>query len=181
MANQTDLDIVYDESIEEKIQSGDDNPFGKFRIRVDETYLLGSESGYISDWMTGQLYEQLSAVRAVMEGKAAVVEVYESYLFFRPNESDRSYVSIMGCHELEPKPRQSQTYDFSKEALPDADAIVGEATVPLRVIVQEIFDTAVTYRAWLLSVNPELEDGPTLTYLDGELEEVEGELKRQDW
>lgn len=157
-----EFELVLDQHFESRVVGGDANPLVDARIRVDSKYVLGSETTYAGDYMTGHLIDELNALLGVHRGEAQTVEFSDGPLFLVlfPASDDR--VTLVGC------------YDVKGTTPTDT---IAEATVSISSWAQTIIETTELYYERMLALNPDLKNNDDLNLLSSELESTVSALE----
>ena len=143
------IDIDFDERAEEAFKKGNFNPPVGVKLRVGDTYVLGSPDAYTRDFIDHYMIELLEGSLATLDGNRYVHEYYTDamYLVFEPIDEER--VNLAFCYSE----RAVEDPDYRGKQSPKLHE--PEAVAPTRQLAEEISTAAETYLEVIQQYDPE--------------------------
>lgn len=155
------IEIGHGEQFTEQVVEEDHHdPYGYLKIRVDDSYLIGSEDSHVGVWITTDLIRLLAQTEAVFADEKDVVAFDNgpSYLVVEPSDEGDKTVNVTHC------------LLYSGVEDPDQRLPIEETfTIPKRGWTTELVQTAEEYYEEITDMNPKLEDNEFVQELRDEM------------
>lgn len=153
---------------EQIVEESHHDPYGHLKIRVNQSYLVGSEDTHVGVWITTDLIRLLAQTEAIFANEKDVVAFDNgpSYLVAEPTDGTTGTVNVTRC------------LLYSGVEDPDERLPIEETfTVSKRAWTEELVRVAEEYLEQVTELNPDIEDNQYIQELRDEIAGAKARLE----